>query len=146
MNAVDTNILIYAQDPQDPAKQRAALRLVESLEDGVLLWQVACEFVAASRKLTPLGFTPERAWHILREIRHIWAMALPDHEVLERTKRLMESHSIAFWDALIVAACLRAGVLRLYSEDFGDPPPHVDGLEIVNPFRQGAIDARGEER
>ncbi len=49
MNAADTNILIYVHDPRDPTKQEKAERLVASLTDGVLLWQVACEFVAASR-------------------------------------------------------------------------------------------------
>jgi predicted nucleic acid-binding protein len=55
MNAVDTNLLIYVHDPRDPPKQATADALVKSLIDGVLLWQVACEFIAASRKLEPYG-------------------------------------------------------------------------------------------
>ncbi|WP_017298947.1 hypothetical protein [Nodosilinea nodulosa] len=43
MNAVDTNILIYVNDPRDPVKQRVATSLVAELVDGVLLWQVAAE-------------------------------------------------------------------------------------------------------
>jgi predicted nucleic acid-binding protein len=43
MNAVDTNILIYARDPRDPTKQALATALLSSLTDAVLLWQVACE-------------------------------------------------------------------------------------------------------
>lgn len=38
MIALDTNILLYACDARDPKKQEAALRLIESTEDGVLLW------------------------------------------------------------------------------------------------------------
>lgn len=49
MNAVDTNVLIYAHDPRDLVKQNKAVALIASLTDGVLLWQVACEYVAASR-------------------------------------------------------------------------------------------------
>lgn len=138
MNAVDTNILIYAQDPSDAAKQRAAQRLIKTLEEGVLLWQVACEFVAATRKLAAYGFTTDRAWRILRELRQAWSLALPDENVLVRTERLLKGHSLSFWDAALIAACLHAGVSRLYSEDFGDPAPRVDGLEIVNPFRAAA--------
>ena len=39
----------------------------------------------------------------------------------------------SYWDALLVAASMEAGVTRLYSEDLPgrQPPP---GLEIVNPF------------
>jgi predicted nucleic acid-binding protein len=57
MIALDTNILIYACDKADIKRQRVALDLVSSADDGVLLWQVACEFVAASRKLRSQGFT-----------------------------------------------------------------------------------------
>jgi predicted nucleic acid-binding protein len=134
MNAIDTNILIYAQDPRDTVKQGAAQDLIVSLAEGVLLWQVACEFVAASRKLTNYGFTIERAWDILGEIRQVWGLALPDESVLNLARTLLQAHDLSFWDAALAAACVRAGVRRLYSEDFGDPAPRLSGLEIVNPF------------
>jgi hypothetical protein len=41
MNAVDTNVLFYVHDPRDLIKQTTAASLVQSLIDGVLLWQVA---------------------------------------------------------------------------------------------------------
>jgi hypothetical protein len=49
MNAVDTNVLLYVHDPRDVTKQVTASNLLQSLTDGVLLWQVACEYLAASR-------------------------------------------------------------------------------------------------
>jgi predicted nucleic acid-binding protein len=49
MNAVDTNILIYAHDTRYPAKLVIAETLIRTLMDGILLWQVACEYVAAVR-------------------------------------------------------------------------------------------------
>jgi predicted nucleic acid-binding protein len=52
MIALDTNLLIYACDKASPHRQRRAIELVSSATEGVLLWQVACEFVAASRKLS----------------------------------------------------------------------------------------------
>ena len=55
MTAVDTNVLIYACDKSDPRRQQIALELIGTVTDGVLLWQVACEFVAASRKLNDLS-------------------------------------------------------------------------------------------
>ncbi len=51
MIAVDTNVLIYACDQADPRRQTVALDLVTNARDGVLLCQVACEFISASRKL-----------------------------------------------------------------------------------------------
>ena len=41
MNAVDTNVLIYACDSGDTTRQEQAVRLLTELPDGVLLWQVA---------------------------------------------------------------------------------------------------------
>lgn len=61
MNAVDTNILLYVHDSTDPVKQAKAATLVAALTPAVLFWQVACEYVAASRKLAPLGFRQEDA-------------------------------------------------------------------------------------
>ena len=77
MNAVDTNVLIYVHDPRDPAKQATADALVKSLVDGVLLWQVACEFIAASRKLEPYGFSRDEAWHEIHSLQQIWTTKLP---------------------------------------------------------------------
>ena len=62
MIALDTNILIYACDKSDAARQQIAVDLIAGAVDGVLLWQVACEFVAASRKLSTQGFTASHAW------------------------------------------------------------------------------------
>ena len=63
MTALDTNVLIYACDKSDPRRQQIALELIATVTDGVLLWQVACEFVAASRMLNDRGFTPIDAWN-----------------------------------------------------------------------------------
>ena len=60
---------------------------------------------------------------------------LPASSVLDRARSLHVDHQWSFWDAMIVAACLEAGVTRLYSEDLpGRKPP--EGLEIVNPFKE----------
>jgi hypothetical protein len=58
MNAVDTNVLFYAHDSRDPNKQKIAAELIASLNDGALLWQVACEYLWASRKLEAVGYSP----------------------------------------------------------------------------------------
>ena len=133
MNAVDTNILIYARDPRDPVKQQAADTLLASLTDGVLLWQVACAYLAASRKLKPLGYDQAQAWADVRDMRRTWITVLPSWSVMDRAETLLASYNLSFWDAMIVAACLENGIKRLYSEDF-DSSAAATGLDIVNPF------------
>jgi len=134
MTAVDTNVLIYAHDPRDPTKQAKAVALINSLIDGALLWQVACEYLSASRKLEPLGYSRAAAWTDIRDLRRVWTLILPAWGVVDRAEALQGSYSLSFWDAMVIAASLEGGVSRLYSEDF-DAYPRVNGLEIVNPFK-----------
>jgi predicted nucleic acid-binding protein len=133
MNAVDANVLLYVHDPRDADKQATAAALLQSLTDGVLLWQVAREYLAASRKLEPWGYNREQAWQGIRDLRRVWTTNLPSWGILERAERLLDSYSLSFRDTTIIAACLEGGVTRLYSEDF-NAYPCVDGLEIMNPF------------
>ena len=101
MNAVDTNVLFYAHDSRDPQKQAAAVSLIQSQADGVLLWQVACEYLSASRKLESQGYSLQQACRDIRDLRSVWTTVLPTWNVLDRAENLMGSYSLSFWDALI---------------------------------------------
>jgi predicted nucleic acid-binding protein len=133
MIAFDTNVLIYCCDEGDARRRRVALDLVSNAQDGVLLWQVAGEFIAASRKLGPQGFTAAAAWERLGDFLELFPLVLPTPEVLDRAGRLHSEQQVAFWDAMLLAACVAAGVTQLYSEDLPSRA-RVDSLEIVNPF------------
>jgi len=63
----------------------------------------------------------------------VWKLAAPTPGMLARCRKLMNSISISYWDALILAGSLEAGADRLYSEDI-NPGGKIDGLEIINPF------------
>jgi predicted nucleic acid-binding protein len=134
MNAVDTNILIYAHDPRDPAKQAIADDLIEALIDGALLWQVACEYIAASRKLEPFGYSHEKAWREISRLQRLWTTKLPSWPVMIKAEELFNRYSLSFWDAMLIAACVVGGVTCLYSEDF-DGYANIDGLSLINPFK-----------
>ena len=114
-------------------RQKIALDLVSSAPDSVLLWQVACEFVAAWRKLRSQGFTAVDAWDRLADYLALFPLILPSAGAFTRARVLHMEEGWQFWDAMIVAACLESGVTRLYTEDL--PGSAVRGpLEIVNPF------------
>ena len=133
MNAVDTNVLVYVHDPRDPRKQALAVQLLKSLSTPVLLWQVACEYVAASRKLKQVGVTPQEIWNNLHILQAAWPLVLPQWKHLASAEVLMQQYSLSFWDALLIAVAADSGVTTLYSEDFTGLPP-IGGLTIVNPF------------
>ena len=133
MTAFDTNVLIYCCDQNEPRRQERAFEILAAAEDGVLLWQVAVEFVAASRKLAGQGFTAAHAWARLREFLDLLPLVVPSPKVFEIAQPLHQDKGVSFWDAMVIAACVDCGVRTLYSEDV----PAVDlgtAIQIVNPF------------
>jgi predicted nucleic acid-binding protein len=133
MNAVDTNIIIYGFDLRDPKKQAIARSLVHGLAQGALLWQVACEFVAVSQRLSAQGHVSYDPWIEIASLQTVWSPILPKFAAFARAEALKTNFSLSFWDAMLIAVCLESGVHRLYSEDFS-AYPKIDSLEIVNPF------------
>ena len=133
MIALDTNVLIYCCDRRDPRRQQITLDLVADTAEGVLPWQVACEFIAASRKLAEQGFTAAHAWQRLAEFLALFPLVMPTSAVLERARTLHLQQQWAFWDATLVSACIESGVTRLYSEDLPGRT-RIESLEIVSPF------------
>lgn len=134
MNAVDTNVLIYTHDPRDPIKQTKAVSLIASLIDGALLWQVACEYVAASRKLSAYGLSRQQAFADLKRLRSVWTPLLPTWSAQDLAENLLSKSNLSFWDAMIIAACAESGVKTLYSEDFDSATTPLTGVTIINPF------------
>lgn len=135
MIALDTNVLIYSRDPRDKRKQRIALTLIDEISNGFLVWQVACEYLSASRKLNQFGFYQEDAWADIQAYLGIWKHSTPSWDMLSKAQDLKARYSLSHWDSLIVAHCNSIGVKRLYSEDMGGSD-NIDGLEIINPFAE----------
>lgn len=136
MIAVDTNVLVYAVDANEPEKGQRATALLKEIESQspVLLWQVVCEFGAAmvrrrSRSEIKVGI-PE----MLEAWLGIYPLAMPSKQVVHTGWRLMGAHQMSYWDAMLLAACVEAGVTRLYTEDMQGKPV-VEGVELVNPFK-----------
>lgn len=102
MNAVDTNLLLYIHDPRDPDKQATAAALIQALTDGVLLWQVACEYLSASRKLEPFGYNRAQAWLDIRDLRRVWTTILPSWGILEHAEQLLASYSLSLHSAPVL--------------------------------------------
>jgi len=137
MNAIDTNIWIYSHDTRDPRKQSIAMQLIATTPFA-LLWQVGCEFVAASKKLASTGFTEAQAWAALTAMQAAAnVVLLPEPDLWTEAHSLQGRYSLSFWDALLIGACIRGGVQVLYTEDIGAPRV-IDTLKLVNPFLSAA--------
>jgi predicted nucleic acid-binding protein len=138
MNAVDTNVYVYALDADEPAKQSKALELLDRLmqqrTDAILVWQVAGEFLNQLRKWESQGrLTSAAVEAAFQRFRSMFALRIPTEAVFQISFELRSHFSLSHWDSMLLAACKETGVTTLYSEDL-DPGTDYDGLTVVNPF------------
>jgi predicted nucleic acid-binding protein len=138
MNAVDTNVLLYSVDRNEPAKQLKAQQLLIHLHSGaeptILLWQVLGELAQQLRRWRDQGkLTPAEFAQHIQAFRHVLPLVLPTADVFDRAMSVTERFSLSHWDSMILGACQSAGATRLYTEDIGAPRT-IDGIELINPF------------
>ena len=130
---VDTNVLIYAADPADLLKQKAALVWQAALwksRRGRISYQVLQEFYAKVTQKWPHAREWARA-----QVRDLltWQPVSPQAALLDRTWRIQDRYRFSFWDALIVAAAEAAGCRYLLTEDL-QSGQNLEGLLVINPF------------
>ena len=138
MNAVDTNVLVYAVDSSEPDKQALAIELLTRLASVpspvVLPWQVAVEFLACLRRWESLNrITRDQTTSYLAQIEAAYEIVIPPPGILSLSLDLSSRYSLSHWDSLLVAACIEAGVTTLYSDDLAEGMAY-DTVVIVNPF------------
>ena len=131
----DTNVLVYAYDRGNPAKQSAAQRLIEQsllAETGCLSAQVLSEFyVTVTRKL-PVPLAPEAAAVIVHLLSRMPVTEI-DVTLVHRAMDAQQRHAISYWDALIVAAAERAGCTAILSENLAAGQAYL-GVTVLDPF------------
>ena len=130
----DTNVLLYTDSSDAPAKRRRALELLAEhrlARTGVVSLQVLQEyFVAATRKLGVEVGVARRKVELFANF-HVVVLDIEDVLAAVDLHRL---HQVSFWDALIVRAAKEGGCPEIYSEDLQHGRT-IDGVRIMNPFR-----------
>ena len=130
----DTNVLLYTDSSDAPAKRRRALELVAEhrlARTGVVSLQVLQEyFVAATRKL---GVAVDVARRKVELFANFHLVVLDVEDVLGAID-LHRLHRVSFWDALIVRAAKQGGCSVVHREGLQHGRT-IDGVRIVNPFR-----------
>jgi len=112
----DTNVLIYADDKDAPAKGRLALELLAEHRrnrTGVVSLQVLQEyFVTATRKLNVEPSIARRKVQLLAE----FDVAAPDLSDILAAIDLHRLHNLSFWDALVIRSAKQSGCSVVLSE------------------------------
>ncbi len=137
MNAVDTNVLLYAVDEDEPAKRKQARDLLRQLghtDEPLLPWQVLGEFLASLRRWEQQrGYDPRRTRRYFPLITSRMRIVYPNLAAADRSFELRERYSLSHRDSMLLAACAIAGVDTLYSEDMDDGMTYGT-VKVVNPF------------
>lgn len=130
---IDTNVLIYADARDEPAKQRAALALIKQLYDGacgVLSTQVLQEYCNVALKKLRL---PDQHIRAQLDLYEQFEVVQVTPSIIRAGLELRQTHSVGFFDAIIVASAQIAGCSVLFSEDL-NAGETMTGVRIINPF------------
>jgi predicted nucleic acid-binding protein len=136
--AADTNVFVYAADDRDPAKQAVAREVFQALVAGSqpISLQVVGEVQNVLRRRLGMP-TPVAS----QQARNLFA-AFPSFGYDGACVDLALAHASAgrlgYWDGLLLAACSRAGVEALLSEDMQDGAVFA-GVRVINPFASGGL-------
>lgn len=124
----DTNVVLYLLD-DGPKAERAAAILAGRPRISV---QVLNEAMVNCRRKAGLSWDETGAFLAgIRALCPVEDVTLQTHDV---GRALAERYGWSVYDAMIVAAALRAGCTRLWSEDLQDGQLVEDRLRIANPF------------
>jgi predicted nucleic acid-binding protein len=132
---VDTNVLIYAQDPRDAGKREQAgawLRTCWQNHRGRISSQVLHELYANLRRAAP-GLSEADSRALVRRYR-AWTPWLVDDATVEQAWDIRDRFDIGYRDALMLAAAQLQGCELFLTEDL-QHDQRIDRLRIVNPFK-----------
>jgi predicted nucleic acid-binding protein len=135
---IDTNLLVYLFDQNDPARQPRARFVLDELQKmgaGRLSVQSLSEFASiAPKKLAPFISARDAAEQV-RVLSNVFPVFYVTPMMVAEAARAVEAHQLAFYDAQIWACAKLNQVPLVFSEDFQDGQI-LEGIRFVNPFAE----------
>lgn len=137
----DSNIIVYAYDPDAGVKRSRAHDLIDRhARDATLTVSTQVLQESYVNLVRRRHLKPDQALRVVGDLADSRVVPADAASVL-RGLQLSQRHQLSPWDGSIVQAALDAGCTVLYTEDlqagqrFGD-------LEVVNPFADAAHEPR----
>ncbi len=132
---IDTNILVYSLDKNDPTKQNRAREILKILIDKhqpVISTQVINEFyVIATKKLQADQIIVKNIIHNFRNMEVVNS----DLQLTEEAIDISVISQLSFWDSLVIAAAEKANCEFIFSEDL-NAGQNYRGVLLINPLVQ----------
>lgn len=136
---IDTNLLVYAYDNSEPAKQQTALTVLDNLVtsgSGLISTQILSEFFVTVTRKIPDPLTLEQAEQRAINFSQIWPVLTVTGMIALEAVRGARVHGFSYWDALVWATARLNQAGLIFSEDFSHDQL-VEGVRFVNPFLAG---------
>jgi predicted nucleic acid-binding protein len=133
---IDTNVLVYAHDRGEFAKQEQAIRVLEHLHltsSGRLSVQCLAEFFRATTRGPSPKLTVAEAVQQVERLARAWLVLSVTPLIVIEAARGVRDHQLAYWDAQIWATARLNQIPVIFSEDFSAGAA-LEGVRIVNPF------------
>jgi predicted nucleic acid-binding protein len=131
---IDTNILVYTIDDDNPGKKEKARRTINDIIENdipVISTQVLQEFYYTSTaKLKVDKLTAKGIVHNLQNMEIVQV----DLNIIEQAIDISILSQISFWDGLIIASAESANCETLLSEDLNDGQV-IREVKITNPLK-----------
>jgi predicted nucleic acid-binding protein len=136
---LDTNILVYAHEPNTGIKHERARALIEKLWNtgtGVLSTQVLQELCVNLRRKMARPWTVEETRNLILDYMN-WQIVVNTPNSAIEALAIEANYQVSFWDALIIHAAESSGAAILYSEDLSDGQTY-GSVRVVNPLNDAA--------
>ena len=134
MTFLDTNVLVYAVDGKDPAKQGVARKIIiEALikKDSLVSAQVLNEF--SNIALLKLKMSIEEVRRFVAIFSQIHVVSL-DRRWTDKALSVKEMFGTQFFDSLLLVAAEENGCDTILTEDLNDGQMYGT-VKAVNPFK-----------
>lgn len=131
---LDSNIVLYAYDPNDVRKKRIAQELLNKGLAGecIVSVQVLAEVATTLLHKVKPPALPEAVAEILDLLGPIPTFS-PDRDTVRRAVQACSHYGVHFYDGMILAAAEQAGCKRIWSEDLSAGQTYF-GIRVENPF------------
>ena len=133
---IDTNLLVYACDPRDTARQDQAIQVLKYLDlsrTGRLCVQVLAEFTHVVIRSTNPIFTRDEAYNQIARLARTFPVFDLTPMIVMEAARGVRDYLLAYYDAQIWATARLNQVPVIFSEDFQDGQL-LEGVRFINPL------------
>lgn len=133
---VDTNILLYAADAREPAKQAQAQAWIDHLwveRSGRTSMQVISEFYFNVKRAGRGVIDAGEAWDIAASYL-AWSPQVIDAALMRKAREIEGRWRLSWWDSLVVAAAQFQDCTLLLTEDLQDGAV-FGGVTVRSPFK-----------